>query len=98
MLQKIKDNFQYIVLAFLVLVFFRQCGVNSEISKIKKESRAYNQEVVAKLDSINTLTKDEMRHEMEQVMFQFLIYEDDFDKKRVSLSEIKNKIESRGDK
>jgi hypothetical protein len=98
MLQKIKDNFQYIVLAFLVLVFFRQCGVNSEISKIKKEARAYNQEVVTKLDSINTLTKDEMRHEMEQVMFQFLIYEDDFDKKRVSLSEIKNKIESRGDK
>jgi hypothetical protein len=31
-------------------------------------------------------------------MFQFLIYEDDFDKKRVSLSEIKNKIESGGNK
>jgi hypothetical protein len=98
MLQKVKDNFQYIVLGFLVLVFFRQCGVNNEISRIKKESRVYNQEITAKLDSINTLTKDEMRHEMEQVMFQFLIYEDDFDKKRVSLSEIKNKIESGGNK
>jgi len=50
MLQKVKDNFQYIVLGFLVLVFFRQCGVNNEISRIKKESRVYNQEITAKLD------------------------------------------------
>lgn len=97
MLQKIKDNFQYIVLAFLVLVFFRQCGVNSEISKIKKEARISDQRITSKLDSINTLTRDEMRHEMEQVMFQFLIYEDDFDKKKISLSEIKNKLEKGGD-
>jgi hypothetical protein len=30
---------------------------------------------------------------MNQVMFEFLIYEDDFDKKKISLSDIKNKIE-----
>ena len=36
MLQKIKDNFTIIVLVLLVIVFFRQCGVNSEINKIKK--------------------------------------------------------------
>lgn len=94
MLNKIKENFQYIVLGFLVIVFFRQCGVNSEVSKIKKESRIANEQIIAKLDSINTLTKGEIRHEMNQVMFEFLIYEDDFDKKRVSLSEIKNKIEA----
>jgi len=94
MVQKIKDNFQFIVLGFLVLVFFRQCGVNRDIDRIEKELKASNTELNTKLDSINTLTKAEIRHEMNQVMFQFLIYEDDFDRKRISLSEIKNKIEA----
>jgi hypothetical protein len=87
--QKIKDNFNVILLCFLVLLFFRQCSVNSNVAKIKKE----NLEISAKLDSINTLTRGEMREEMNQVMFEFLIYEDDFDKKKISLSDIKNKIE-----
>lgn len=94
MLQKIKDNFQYIVLVLLVFVFFKQCGINREISKIKKEEIASNELIVNKLDSINTLTKDEMRTEMRKVMFEFLIYEDDFDKKKTSLSEIKSRIET----
>jgi len=91
-MQKIKDNFNFIVLGFLVLVFFRQCGVNRDIDRIEKEAKVKNVQILNKLDSINTLTKDEMRHEMNQVMFQFLIYEDDFDRKKISLSEIRNKI------
>lgn len=94
MLQKIKDNFQYIVLVLLVFVFFKQCGIEREISKIKKEEVTSNKVIVDKLDSINTLTKDEMRIEMRRVMFEFLIYEDDFDKKKTSLSEIKSRIET----
>lgn len=94
MLQKIKDNFQYIVLVLLVFVFFKQCGIDREISKIKKEEITSNKVIVNKLDSINTLTKDEMRIEMRRVMFEFLIYEDDFDKKKTSLSEIKSRIET----
>lgn len=90
MVQKIKDNFQFIVLGFLVIVFLRQCGVNSDIDRIEKENKA----ISAKIDSVNTLTKPEIRKEMRQVMFEFLIYEDDFDKKKISLSEIKNRLES----
>jgi hypothetical protein len=86
MLQKIKDNFTIIVLVLLVIVFFRQCGVNSEINKIKKE----NAKISVLLDS--SVTKKEMKHEMRQVMFEFLIYEDDFDKGKASLSDIQNKI------
>lgn len=93
MVQKIKDNFQFIVLGFLVIVFLRQCGVNRDIDRIEKEAKSKNAMIIDKLDSINTLTREEMRHEMNQVMFQFLIYEDDFDRKRISLSEIKNKLE-----
>ena len=76
----------------LVIVFFRQCGVNSEISKIKKE----NARISANIDSM--VTKEEMKKEMRQVMFEFLIYEDDFDKGKVSLSDLKNKIEDKNAK
>ena len=34
-----------------------------------------------------------MKHEMRQVMFEFLIFEDDFDKGKASLSDIQNKIQ-----
>lgn len=90
MLQKIKDNFQFIVLGFLVIIFLRQCGVNRDIDRMEKETKM----ISAKIDSVNTLTKPEMRKEMRQVMFEFLIYEDDFDKKKISLSEIKNRLET----
>lgn len=93
MIQKIKDNFQFIVLGFLVIIFFRQCGVNRDIDRIEKEAKAKNESILNKLDSINTLTRGEMREEMIQVMFQFLIYEDDLDNNKISLSEIKNKME-----
>ena len=92
MLQKIKDNFTNIVLCLLVIVFFRQCGVNSEINKIKKE----NAIISANIDSL--VTKEEMKKEMRQVMYEFLIYEDDFDKGKVSLSDLKNKIEDKNAK
>jgi hypothetical protein len=89
MLQKIKDNFQYIVLGFLVIVFLRQCGVNSDIDRIEK----HNKQISAKIDSVNIVSKVEMKKEMRQVMFEFLIYEDDFDKKKTSLSEIKSRMD-----
>lgn len=92
MLQKIKDNFTIIVLCLLVIVFFRQCGVNSEIIKIKKE----NAIISANIDSM--VTKEEMKKEMRQVMYEFLIYEDDFDKGKVSLSDLKNKIDDKNAK
>lgn len=90
MVQKIKDNIHFIVLGFLVIVFLRQCGVNNDIDRIEKQTK----QISAKLDSINTLTKPEIRKEMREIMFEFLIYEDDFDKRKISLSEIKGKLDS----
>jgi hypothetical protein len=75
-----------------VIVFFRQCGVNSEISKIKKE----NAIISANIDSM--VTKEEIEKEMRQVMYEFLIYEDDFDKGKVSLSDLKNRIDDKNAK
>jgi hypothetical protein len=39
-----------------------------------------------------------MKYEMRQVMFEFLIFEDDFDKGKASLSAIKSKIDSQNGK
>jgi hypothetical protein len=38
------------------------------------------------------VTREQVKYEMNESMFNFLIYEDDFDKGRASLSDIKNKI------
>jgi hypothetical protein len=40
------------------------------------------------------MSKQEVKQTMNEVMFDFLIYEDDFDKGKSSLSDIKSKIKS----
>jgi hypothetical protein len=45
-----------------------------------------------KVDSLYVPSTEEIRKEMNETMFNFLIYEDDFDKGKASLSDIKSKI------
>jgi hypothetical protein len=45
-----------------------------------------------RVDSLVIPNKEEIRKEMNETMFNFLIYEDDFDKGKASLSDIKSKI------
>lgn len=90
MLEKIKTNSWAITLVLLLVVLLRQCGVNRDIDKIQKNIKSTD----AAVDSLKSsvISKDEIREEMNQTMFNFLIYEDDFDKGKTSLSEIKSKI------
>lgn len=90
MLEKIKTNSWAITLIILLIVLLRQCGVNRDIDKIQKNVKATNISV----DSLKSkiISKGEIREEMNQTMFNFLIYEDDIDKGKTSLSEIKSKI------
>ena len=76
----------------LLVVFLKQCGVNREISRIDKEIKKITQST----DSIQgtLVTKEQMDNALKQNMFNFLIYEDDFDKGKTSLSDIKSKIEN----
>ena len=71
---------------------FKQCGVNREISRIDKEIKL----ITNSADSIqgSAITKDQLDKALKQNMFNFLIYEDDFDKGKTSLSDIKSKIEA----
>jgi hypothetical protein len=91
-LEKIKEYSWAIILFLLLVVFLKQCGVNREVDRIDKEIKKITQST----DSIqgSLITKDQMDNALKQNMFNFLIYEDDFDKGKTSLSDIKSKIEN----
>lgn len=92
---------QILAVMFLFLYLGKGC-TNKKVGKtnIKLD---INQEYV--ISTINSLTnriilleehsasKKETKDIMERVMLDYLIYEDDLDRGKISLSEIKNKIE-----
>jgi hypothetical protein len=84
-------NYSWAITLFLILfVLVRQCGVNRDIDRMEKSIKSIN----SKADSLIIPSKEEIRKEMNETMFNFLIYEDDFDKGKASLSDIKSKINS----
>lgn len=89
-IEKIKSNYWVILLFLMIIVFFKQCSMRNDIDRMEKNVRTLTE----KTDSIqnNAVTRDQIKYEMNQTMFNFLIYEDDFDKGRTSLSDIRNKI------
>jgi outer membrane murein-binding lipoprotein Lpp len=83
---------------FALLLLSRGC-VNNKISKLEKDYSENTLKLEKKLDSLKLevskmATKKQIQDQMEIVMFNYLIYEDDLDKGKSSLSDIKNKIES----
>jgi len=91
-LEKIKEYSWSITLFLLLVVFLKQCGVNREVDRIDKEIKKITQSTDSIQESL--ITKDQMDNALKQNMFNFLIYEDDFDKGKTSLSDIKSKIEN----
>jgi hypothetical protein len=83
----IQDNFTIIVLVIALLTLFKSCGDSREITNLKKELEVTNQ----KMDKF--ATKEQVEIISNKAMFDFLIYEDDIDKKKASLSDIKNKVD-----
>jgi cell division protein FtsL len=88
------------ILAALFFILFIGKGCTS--TKISKANKNID-DLEHKIDSLssrlnqlekNSLTDKKGRDMMEKVMLDFLIYEDDLDKGKTSLSQIKNKIES----
>jgi hypothetical protein len=90
-----KYVFQILTVTFLLLYLKDGC-TSTKISKMDKN-------IIKHIDSLETrlhvlesksFTKKELYDDIEKIMFDFLIYEDDLDKGKTSLSSIKNKIES----
>ena len=87
-IEKIKNYSWAITLVLVLFVLLRQCGVNRDIDRMEKSIKSINN----KVNSLEIPIKEDIRNEMNETMFNFLIYEDDFDKGKASLSDIKSKI------
>lgn len=88
------------ILAVLFLLLFLGRGCTS--TKITKTNRNVD-DLRLTVDSLSneisklrdkTINKTDLKSEMERVMLDFLIYENDIDRGKISISEVKNKIES----
>ena len=84
--------------AFLLLFLGKGC-TNNKVSNLEKEYEKNTTTLTNRVDSLTLIvskfaTEKQVRDQMEKVMLDFLIYEDDLDKNKTSLSQIKNKIES----
>ena len=93
---------QILAIIFLLLWVGQGC-TSKKISKTNKLLTENNEVLVVRVDSLsseitslkdNTATKKEVKDMMELTMLDFLIYEDDLDKGKISLSQVKDKIES----
>lgn len=95
----IKTNLWKITSIVFALLFLTKGCTNSRIGKLEQK---YNEQTFIlneKLDSLSKIalskaSKNEIREQMELVMFDYLIYEHDLDKGKISLSDIKKKIKS----
>jgi hypothetical protein len=102
-MEKIKksvlENIWKILTIALALLLFGKGCTNSKISSLAKNYDKNSLVLEKKIDSLNIkvskmATEKQVRDQMEIIMFNYLIYEDDLDKGKSSLSDIKNKIES----
>lgn len=94
----IKTRFWQATTVCLLLLLLAKGCTNNQIAKLEKDYSGRTSVLEKKVDSLivissNTADRKEIRDEMEITMFNYLIYEDDLDKGKSSLSDIKNKIE-----
>jgi hypothetical protein len=89
-----KEGWKLSTALFLLLYLAKSCTSN-KIANIQEDTRALEKRIKSLETRVeaNATTK-QVRDEMERTMFNYLIYEDDLDKGKSSLSDIKNKIES----
>jgi len=95
-LEKIKEYSWIVIISLLALLFLKQCGMSRDMDKIQKDTKkisAYTDSTHKEIKNIDIITREEVEKEMEQVMFQYLIFEDDLDKGKISLSDIRTKID-----
>lgn len=95
----IKTNIWKITSVIFLFLFLSKGCTNNKISNLDKKYTENSNALKLKIDSLSNQvskmsTSKQVRDEMELTMFNYLIYEDDLDKGKTSLSEIKNKIES----
>jgi uncharacterized protein YeeX (DUF496 family) len=92
---------KYLIFAitfFSLMCFLQTCGSKGKITDNEKKIELLETKLESKIDSLTKIVNgkpniEEVQYEMEQTMYDFLLYEDDLDKGKISLSEIKNRID-----
>ena len=90
-----KEHIFKLLAGFFFLLFLTNTCANNRLTNLAKKV----DQLKSKLDTVQVKqailpNQKEVRDQMERVMFDFIIYEDDLDKGKVSVSGIKNRIES----
>mgnify|MGYP003112973778 CR=1 FL=1 len=84
----------FAILFFSLMCFFQTCGSKGKVIDNKKEIEVLNTKVDSLIKVVDSKPNaKEIQYEMEQTMYKYLIYEDDLDKGKTSLSDIKSKID-----
>ena len=84
----------FAILFFSLMCFFQTCGSKGKVRDNKKEIEVLNTKVDSLIKVVDSKPNaKEIQYEMEQTMYKYLIYEDDLDKGKTSLSDIKSKID-----
>ncbi len=93
-MEKLKNNYWIVSLVFIAIMLIMNTCQNSKMNSLQKKTDECNYKLNKLQDSLSKLpTKEVMKKELEQNMYKFLIFEEDVDKKKVSLSEIQMKLE-----
>jgi uncharacterized membrane protein (DUF106 family) len=64
--QFFKDHGSKIIIALLILIYFKSCGVDSELTKLKKEAKA-NAEAISNLPTANDIKIEGLRSEKRMI-------------------------------
>lgn len=83
-----------VILIFLVLIYFKSCGINSDLDKVKKDYRELKAEVDTLTSTIDeqTVSEEEMIHLIKTVpAWKTLRIEEISDKERISINALEEK-------
>ena len=95
----LKENVWKVTTLILALLLLSKGCTTNKIGALEKKCMQSTDRLERKIDLLQEKvsqvpTSKQVRDEMERTMFNYLIYEDDVDHGKASLSEIKNKIEA----
>lgn len=103
--KQIKNGFilTIINLVLVSFIFVQSCTMNRKVSRLEKEVNSISTVQDTLMVNVNTLesvivTEDELDAKLDENMLEFLIYEDDVDKGKVSLGQIKLLIREKKEK
>ena len=96
-MDKFREVSPIISLITFCLIFLMQCNSCRKTSRIEERQDALV-ELTDSISKVKAVTADDVMVITDEAMLNFLIYEDDLDKGKISLSEIKDKLEEKYNK